>query len=683
VRRGGEFSCAEWYSNLNQNARDGDGRCGSAVYQGGCGRAAPGENCTHKQTHRGKLSRTSRIGSKFRKRGWFSSRFAGRQFAAEWIHLPPSEARRVRASNTMVFSSRLTGRARALGLGCVAWAVVLPPRPALADNPIVQTIYTADPAPMVHGDTVYLCTSHDEDVTVDNFFTMNDWRIFSSKDMVNWTDHGSPLSYKNFSWAKPNKSWAPHCVERNGKFYFYVPVSDAIGVAVADSPTGPFVDAIGEPLLSNYQYIDPTVFVDDDGQAYLYFGNPKLWYVKLNEDMISFSGNVEQIPNTTQSFGTRSGSADRPTLYEEGPWFYKRNDLYYMVFASGPLPETISYSTSTGPTGPWAFRSTFMDSASGHAFTNHSGVIDFKGHSYMFYHTQELPGGGGYKRSVALEEFTYGQDGTIPKVQKTKQGPEALQPLSPFQRTEGETIAWTNGVEVEDCSAGGRNVASIENGDYIKVKAVDFGTGALSFQASTASAGPGGQIELHLDATDGPTVGTCEVAPTGDWQSWSDVECDVEGVEGLHDLFLVFKGGSGSLFNLDFWQFVPIDPPLGTGGAGTGGEGALPTGGASASGGESSSGGVVVGAGGSSPIAAGGVLAASGGVLASGGQGPVAPAVGGSSTVPSGGQTGSEEAGCACGVANSRGVPGPIAAALALAGIALVRLRGRRRFRVE
>src|SRR5687767_8946224 len=103
--------------------------------------------------------------------------------------------------------------------GAVTLALLLTASRAGADNPIVQHVYTADPAPMVHGDTVYLCTSHDEDQTVDNFFTMNDWFVFSSKDMVNWTDHGSPLSWETFSWASSNHSWAPHCVERNGKFY--------------------------------------------------------------------------------------------------------------------------------------------------------------------------------------------------------------------------------------------------------------------------------------------------------------------------------------------------------------------------------------------------------------------------------------------------------------------------------
>jgi arabinoxylan arabinofuranohydrolase len=474
---------------------------------------------------------------------------------------------------------------------------------------------------MVHGDTVYLCTSHDEDVTVDDFFTMNDWRLYSSQDMVNWTDHGSPLGYESFSWSD-GKAWAPHCVHRGDQFYFYVPVSpNSIGVAVADSPLGPFTDPLDAPLVTgNYQYIDPTVFVDDDGQAYLYFGNPKLWYVRLNEDMISYSGGIQEIPNTTQSFGTRSGNAERPTLYEEGPWFYRRNDLYYMLFAASGIPEDIGYSTSTGPTGPWTYRGIIMENASGHAFTNHAGVADFKGHSYFFYHTQELPGGGGYKRSVAVEEFSYEADGSFPNITKTSEGPAAASNLNPYGRTEGETIAWTGGVEVEDSSAGGRNVTSVDSGDYIKVKSVDFGTGALSFTASVASAGEGGEVEVYLDAMDGDLLGICTAPPTGGWQMWEDVSCDVSDVTGVHDLFLVFSGGNGPLFNLDHWHFTPKDPlpnasggapgTGGTGGSASGGSGSAPSGGAESSGG---SGGTAASSGGSGASASGGSPSSSGG----------------------------------------------------------------------
>ncbi|NLE02136.1 MAG: family 43 glycosylhydrolase, partial [Fibrobacter sp.] len=214
---------------------------------------------------------------------------------------------------------------------------------SLADNPIVQTCYTADPAPMVHNGRVYLFTSHDDDEIEDNFYTMRDYYCFSSADMVNWTNHGIVATLKEFKWITVNNgAWAPQCIERDGKFFLYVPIhGKGIGVLVADSPTGPFKDPIGKALINKngYSDIDPTVFIDDDGQAYLYWGNGALWYVKLNKDMISYSGNVVSVN-------------PKPAGFVEGPWFYKRNNLYYMVYAGmGSGSENIQYATSSSPTG--------------------------------------------------------------------------------------------------------------------------------------------------------------------------------------------------------------------------------------------------------------------------------------------------------------------------------------------
>ena len=217
---------------------------------------------------------------------------------------------------------------------------------AKAENPIIQTRFTADPAPLVHDGVVYLYTSHDEDDA--EGFKMLDWRLYSSIDMVNWTDRGAVASLKTFPWAvQSNDAWAPQVIERNGKFYLYTPISVAgspknvIAVAVADSPAGPFKDALGKPLVGPANgYIDPTVWIDDDGQAYLYWGNPHLWYVKLNKDMVSYSGPVVEVKS-------------KPEDYQEGPWFYKRDNHYYMAYASTCCSEGIGYAMSDDVTaGP-------------------------------------------------------------------------------------------------------------------------------------------------------------------------------------------------------------------------------------------------------------------------------------------------------------------------------------------
>lgn len=426
------------------------------------------------------------------------------------------------------------------------------------ENPIIQTNYTADPAPMVYNGTLYLYADHDEDVTVNNFFTMKDWRVYSTTDMVNWTDHGSPMSLSTFSWAASN-AWAGQVAARNGKFYWYVPVTkktggNAIGVGVSNSPTGPFTDALGVPLIANSE-IDPTVFIDDNGQAYLYYGNPDLYYVKLNQDMISYTGGTVQVPLTTAGFGTRTGNASRPTLFEEAPWLSKHNGIYYMSFAAACCSEYIAYSTGPSATGPWTYRGMIMPTQ-GTSFTNHQGIIDFGGNSYFFYHNGALPGGGGYKRSIAVEKFNYNADGTIPTINMTTNGVAGVGNLNPYVTTEAETISWESDIETEGSSEGGLDVANIENGDFIKVKGVNFGSGATSFDARVASATSGGNIELRLDdSSSGTLIGTCAVAGTGGWQTWVTKTCTVSGATGIHDLYLRFTGGSGFLFNVNWWKF--------------------------------------------------------------------------------------------------------------------------------
>ena len=440
--------------------------------------------------------------------------------------------------------------------------------PAIAENPIIQTSFTADPAPMVHDGVVYLYTSHDEDDA--NGFKMRDWRLYTSRDMVNWTDKGVVASLRTFPWAvQDNDAWAPQVVERGGKFYLYVPISVAgwpknvIAVAVADRPEGPFRDALGKPLLDKANgFIDPTVFVDDDGQAYLYWGNPNLWYVRLNKDMISYSGKIEQV-------------ASKPANYQEGPWFYKRQSHYYLAYASTCCPEGIGYAMSDKATGPWVYKGDIMDHNPG-STGNHPGIIDFEGHSYVFGFNYRLNFAETpihhERRSITVAEFRYNPDGTInmlPWWDST--GPKQLHPLSPYQRVEAETIAWTSrvkrdrdrpidwapGIKTARSDKVGMHVTRITDLNYIKVDGVDFGSaGASTFTANLASGGAGGEIELHLDAANGLQIGRLQVSPTGGWDDWQSETTTVSGATGTHDLFLVFKGaGDDPLFNFDYWSF--------------------------------------------------------------------------------------------------------------------------------
>ena len=419
-----------------------------------------------------------------------------------------------------------------------------------AQNPIIQTNYTADPAPMVYNDKLYLYTTHDEDGST--WFTMNDWRLYTTIDMVNWTDHGAILSYSDFSWAKIN-AWAAQCIERNGKFYMYVPITTidnqgAIGVAVANCPYGPFIDPLGRPLVQTGQGdIDPSVFIDDGGEAFLYWGNPHCFFVKLNEDMISFQGEPVKIPNTIESFGKREGDPKRPTTYEEGPWLYRRNDLYYLLFAAGPIPEHIGYSTGTSPAGPWKYRGVLMPTQ-GNAFTNHPGIIDFKGKTYFFYHNGALPGGGGFTRSVCVEQVKFKSDGTIQPMNMTDGITKGLATLNPYVKNESETIAWSKGVKAMQNDQVGVFITAMHNDDYTKVRDVDFReNGPSKFTARLGTTHNGGvSMEIRIDSLEGEPIGTVKVPLTGGNDRWALVTTDVQNVKGVHDLYFVFKGKAPS-----------------------------------------------------------------------------------------------------------------------------------------
>ena len=441
-----------------------------------------------------------------------------------------------------------------------------------AQNPFVQTWFTSDPAPMVHNGTMYVYTGHDEDNA--DFFWMQEWRVYSTNDMVNWQDHGSPLALESFSWAD-DRAWASQCIERDGKFYWYICAHSrlsngmAIGVAVSDTPTGPFRDAIGKPLFENgsWDHIDPTVLIDDDGQAWLMWGNPQCYYLKLNRDMISYSGELGKLDMTEEAFGgpmmsQREKGKKYKDSYVEGPWLTKRKGIYQLLYAAGGVPEHISYSTASSPTGPWKYAGEIMPLSNTNSFTNHCGVADYKGHSYFFYHTGKLPNGGGFGRSVAVEEFKYNADGSFPTILPTEEGVKPVGKFDPYRKVEAETMAFSKGVKTEQNDEVGVYVTDIHNGDYIKLQNVHFCNKVpRTFTARVASGLRGGKIEIRLDSIGGKLLGIVNVPGTGGWEKWQTITTDLTAIaSGHHDMYFVFNGRKGpKLFNFDWWEMRGLE----------------------------------------------------------------------------------------------------------------------------
>ena len=279
----------------------------------------------------------------------------------------------------------------------------------------------------------------------------------------------------------------------------------------------------------------------------MYWGNNSFYCVKLNKDMISYSGDIITFDvKDKAAFGSD---------YEEAPWVFKRNGTYYLLYAAH-IPEAIYYSTSSSPIGPWKYGGVIMKGMAQGCNGNHPGVIQYKENWYLFYFNQDLPGGHDKRRAVNVIPFDFNPDGSISELPHSKAGVvKAVENLNPYIRTQAETIAWEEGIETASDSKTGVYVTDIDNSDYIKVRSVDFGKGAKSFEANLASASKGGKIEIHIDSLSGSLLGTCIVQSTGDWHKWISKSCKVIKTQGVHDVYFVFKGGEGKLLNFDYWKF--------------------------------------------------------------------------------------------------------------------------------
>lgn len=299
---------------------------------------------------------------------------------------------------------------------------------APGSNPIIRDKFTADPAPMVDGERLYLYVGHDE-AQRDEMFNMKEWLVYSTTDMRHWTDHGPIMKVSDFKWAKKD-AWAAQAIRKNGRYWFYAAVEHdqthpgkAIAVAVSDKPTGPFVDAKGSALITNqmtpkgthsWEDIDPTVFTDDDGTTWIAWGNRQAYIAKLKSNMIELDGPIREIT---------------PPHFEEGPWLHKRGKFYYLTYASldraTHRDERISYATATSLDGPWTYRGELTGSGK-YSFTIHPGIAQYRGDWYIFLHNASLAigdlNGAIGRRAVTVERLEYNPDGTLKPVVQTEAG---------------------------------------------------------------------------------------------------------------------------------------------------------------------------------------------------------------------------------------------------------------------
>jgi beta-xylosidase len=291
-------------------------------------------------------------------------------------------------------------------------------------NPIIHHKFTADPTALVHSGTIYLYTGHDEAPPGREEYIMHEWLCFSSKNMTDWQEHSSPLRATDFKWAKGD-AYASKVIFHNNRFYWFVSVSHAtipgkaLGVAISESPTGPFIDAIGSALINQQMIpdaglelvnLDPTVLIDDDNEAHLIWGNSKCYYTKLSADLLTIKE-----PIRTLSLPS----------FTEGSNLHAHNRWYYLSYGSG-FHEKVAYAMSRDPEGPWEYKG-ILNEIPGNCQTNRPAIVDFKGKSYFFYHNGALPNGGSHRRSVCLDYLHYNADDTIKRIIMTSEGLESPQ----------------------------------------------------------------------------------------------------------------------------------------------------------------------------------------------------------------------------------------------------------------
>jgi len=427
-----------------------------------------------------------------------------------------------------------------------------------AQNPIVRNQFSADPTARVFNGKVYVFPSHDIPTPANknlrkDWFCMADYHVFSSENLTDWTDHGMIVSQNKVNWVDSTSysMWAPDCIERNGKYYFYFPankkVADAngrkgfgIGVAVADKPEGPYIP-LPEPI-KGVNGIDPNVFIDKDGQAYLYWAMGNIVVAKLKDNMTELASEPQIIANLPQKG------------LKEGPFLFERKGIYYLTIPHVENKiERLEYAIGDNPMGPFKMAGVVMDESPMNCWTNHQSFVQYKGQWYLFYHQAAYSPKFDKNRSICIDSLSFNADGTMKKVTPTLRGVGLTNATSKIEidrysgkSQTGSSIAFLDSVNT---FKGWKTILKGKDA-WVQYNSVDFGKEKLKKVQVKALSESGSILQFRLDKVDGPVIAEVKV-PKG--TNWNTIEAKLSKQQtGIHNLFVVLKD---SPIEIDWVQF--------------------------------------------------------------------------------------------------------------------------------
>ncbi|MBP1674244.1 MAG: alpha-N-arabinofuranosidase [Bacteroidetes bacterium] len=425
---------------------------------------------------------------------------------------------------------------------------------AYSQNPIIRDQFSADPTARIFNGKVYLFPSHDipapESFPRKDWFCMADYHVFSSTNLTDWTDHGVIVSQDKIGWVNPTSysMWAPDCIERNGKYYFYFPANVktgkgfGIGVAIADKPEGPYVPH-PEPI-TNVRGIDPCVFIDKDGQAYIYYSLNRIFAARLKDNMTELASEPVVL-------------GDLPTKgLVEGPFFFERNGIYYLTYPHVENKiERLEYAIGDNPLGPFKVTGVIMDETPMGTWTNHHSLVQYNGQWYLFYHQSAYSPKFDKNRSVCIDSLFFNEDGTIRKVIPTNRGVGITSALEKIEIDRYSHISPTGisvaFIDTTNTFKGWKAILSKQN-SWITYNTVDFGNKKLKSVQVNASSQTGGVIQIRLDKSDGLLLSEVRIPKSASLNLLNTRLSKYQ--KGIHNLVVVLK--DYSTVDIDWIQFT-------------------------------------------------------------------------------------------------------------------------------